>query len=274
MLKVKCVGHNFAHSTSSTLSKVPKHIVWDFDTSYMHSNDITFFIDNEIIDAHLKYPHLKKTYGWLLESRCLNYRAMDWVAQNLEICKKFFSKIFTFDKALLELDSIFHFLPAYGTYIDCFQSHHKTKLVSMVTSNKNFAPLHGYRNQFALLNKDKLDLYGRGYNEIDKKEKGLNDYMFSVAIENDLYNYYYTEKLIDCFATKTIPIYLGSPIITPFKEEGVIRLTTNFDFSLLSEEVYKTYLPHVEENFEIAKSFDCLDDYLFEKYFDFESIML
>ena len=34
---------------------------------------------------------------------------------------------------------------------------------------------------------DKLDFYGRGFNEISCKEDGLRDYMFSVGIENTRY---------------------------------------------------------------------------------------
>ena len=34
--------------------------------------------------------------------------------------------------------------------------------------------------------------------------------MFSVCIENDVYDTYFTEKILDCFATGTIPIYKGT----------------------------------------------------------------
>lgn len=37
----------------------------------------------------------------------------------------------------------------------------------------------------------------------------LFDYQYSFAIENSRENNYFTEKLIDCFYTKTIPIYWG-----------------------------------------------------------------
>ena len=58
---------------------------------------------------------------------------------------------------------------------------------------------------------DQVDLYGRGFNEIVDKEEGLCDYRFSVAIENGQYKTYFTEKILDCFATGTIPVYLGAP---------------------------------------------------------------
>jgi len=265
--KIKCIGNNFSHSTSSTLNKIPEFIEWDFNNTNFIAGEKAFFIDQSIINAPFIFLNTGiKAYGWLLESRCLNNNVSQWIIDNMDICKIFFESIFTCDKKLLDLNSIFKFLPAYGTYIDAFDDTPKNKMVSMITSNKNFAPLHASRNNFARENSKHFDLYGRGYKEINKKEEALNDYMFSVAIENDFYNYYYTEKLIDCFATKTIPIYLGSPDIAPFKEQGVIRLTSDFDFSLLNEELYNLYMPHIEENFEISKQLDCLDDYLYVNY--------
>ena len=50
---------------------------------------------------------------------------------------------------------------------------------------------------------------GRGDMELKEKEDGLCDYMFSVAIENS--NQYFSEKLLDCFLTGTIPIYYATP---------------------------------------------------------------
>jgi hypothetical protein len=262
--KIKCIGNNFVHSTSSTLNKVPKFIEWDFNNTNFIAGEKVFFVDQSIIDAPFNFLKSEiEAYGWLLESRCLNVNVSQWILDNIDICKIFFKSIFTCDKRLLDLDSIFKFLPAYGTYIDEFIDKPKTKLVSMVTSNKNFAPLHPFRNNFAHKNSKYFDLFGRGYHEINKKEEALNDYMFSVAIENDFYNYYYTEKLIDCFATKTVPVYLGSSDIAPFNEKGVIRLTSNFDFSFLNKDLYTLYLPHIEENFELSKQLDCLEDYLF-----------
>jgi hypothetical protein len=56
-----------------------------------------------------------------------------------------------------------------------------------------------------MANKDRIDVYGRGISEIPNKEVGLKDYMFSFAVENDTYDTYFTEKILDCFATGTIP---------------------------------------------------------------------
>jgi hypothetical protein len=72
------------------------------------------------------------------------------------------------------------------------------------------------RHQSVLKFKDKMDLYGRGYNPVEYKLKCLKDYAFSLTIENTKKDYYFTEKLIDCFMTGTVPIYWGCPSIQKF----------------------------------------------------------
>ena len=108
-------------------------------------------------------------------------------------------------------------------------------------------------------------MYGRGFNEIEFKEQGLEDYMFSVAIENGSYETYFTEKILDCFATGTVPIYLGAPDIgNYFNPEGIIKLEDGFEFS---ESIYYDKINAIKENCEIAKKFELAEDYIYERYF-------
>ena len=111
---------------------------------------------------------------------------------------------------------------------------------------------------------DQLDLYGRGFNEIINKEEGLCDYMFSVAIENGQYETYFTEKLLDCFATGTIPVYLGAPDIEKhFNADGIINLSDEFD---VSEDIYNDKLDAIQDNLERAKKMEVLEDFIYENY--------
>ena len=84
--------------------------------------------------------------------------------------------------------------------------------------------------------------------------------MFCVVIENCKVDYFFTEKLIDCFLTGTIPIYWGCPSIGKFFNiNGIITFDTKeecFDIiDTLSEEKYLNMLSHVKENFEEAKKY-------------------
>jgi hypothetical protein len=52
--------------------------------------------------------------------------------------------------------------------------------------------------------------------------------MFSVCIENSSERNYFTEKLIDCFAQKVIPIYWGAPNVSEFFDpDGIIFCKTH-----------------------------------------------
>ena len=91
----------------------------------------------------------------------------------------------------------------------------KTKLISLVTSNKRYFKGHEQRLRFAGELKrafgESLDLYGRGINEVDNKWDALAPYRYSVAIENFQGNDYITEKLSDCFLAGCFPFYFGAP---------------------------------------------------------------
>ena len=94
----------------------------------------------------------------------------------------------------------------------------------------------------------------------NQKILGLKDYMFSIVIENCKEDYYFTEKLVDCFLTGTIPIYYGCPSIHKFfNGNGILSFTTVDEciqiLNTLSDKIYNKLLPYVKENFEIAKRY-------------------
>ena len=110
----------------------------------------------------------------------------------------------------------------------------KTKLLSMISSNKNWTDGHNLRVNMMRYLMDKADVFGNQVRPIATKEDGLRDYMFSVAIENSSYETYFTEKIIDCFATGTIPIYWGAPDIGDhFNSDGIISLEDIEDIDII-----------------------------------------
>jgi hypothetical protein len=113
---------------------------------------------------------------------------------------------------------------------------------------------------------DQVDLYGRGFNEIEEKEEALCDYMFSVVIENGVYETYFTEKILDCFATGTIPVYLGTPDIGDyFNLDGIINLTEEFE---VSEEIYYSKMDAILDNLERVKKIEVLEDFIYKTYLE------
>lgn len=81
------------------------------------------------------------------------------------------------------------------------------------------------------------------------------------------YETYFTEKIIDCFACGTIPIYLGSPDIGDyFNPDGIISLNANFDIKNINEEIYNIKKEAIQENFLKSLEYNVLEDWIYKKY--------
>lgn len=81
--------------------------------------------------------------------------------------------------------------------------------------------------------------------------------MFHIAVENTKHNNYFTEKIIDAFLTKTIPIYWGCPNLGEyFNMEGVITFNIVEELidivNNLTPEFYESKKEVMEENFNKA----------------------
>lgn len=89
----------------------------------------------------------------------------------------------------------------------------KEKLISVITSRKAFTQGHVDRLRFIekLQNKygDKVDIYGHGFCDFNDKWDVLAQYKYHIAIENSCTDYYWTEKIADCFLAETFPLYHG-----------------------------------------------------------------
>lgn len=139
----------------------------------------------------------------------------------------------------------------------------KSKLCSIILSKKQWNV--GHRHRHHIYNSTKglgvYDSYGCGAgNRIEYKITGLQDYMFSIAMENCEENDYFSEKIIDCFLTGTIPIYYGTHNIGNFfNPQGILRFKGLDDikkiFSYLNEDFYNSKLDAVKENFILAQNY-------------------
>jgi hypothetical protein len=86
---------------------------------------------------------------------------------------------------------------------------------------------------------------------------------FSIITENNQQENYFTEKIIDCFLCKTVPIYWGCPNIGSFFSlDGIIILTGNTETEILdnlvkilrgcTEQTYNSMLAAIEYNYTEA----------------------
>ena len=89
----------------------------------------------------------------------------------------------------------------------------KTKEICIIASDATW--LQGHKERFAFVNKlighfkDRIDIYGRGFNSFECKYEILKNYKYSVCIENSNLPDYFTEKINECYLADVFPIYFG-----------------------------------------------------------------
>jgi hypothetical protein len=259
-----------AFNDHSCLKYPPKNFKWVFN-SYPSDNSPVIYFDDAIF-RHMTDKYTGPKYGWLGESSEIISSLIMGVTSNKDVLKLRYKNIFTNDRRIIKIDPDFFLYnpPASNMpWIDKPNVYEKTKLCSYITSFKQYTS--GHIKRMELFEKFKNDsrfaehIYGRQYKFIPDKLDGLKDYMFSVVIENSTYPKYYTEKITDCFATGTIPIYYGDKSIgEDFNLNGIIFLDELESFDHLTPELYNYMLPLVEDNYKRVLSLKTADDFIYE----------
>ena len=239
-------------------------------------NGITVFTDKMLaavdqVDSPVKV-------AWLIEP----YDLIPYMYDQIKTIEDKFDFVFTYEETLLKHNpDIYKFHPCdcSGIEFHSHKLHEKTKLVSMIYSEKTWLFGHRLRHIIAKslipqMGYDKIDFFGRATeNPLELKSEGTNPYMFQIAIENAQRRFYFADKIYDCFVTGTVPIYWGAPNIGDFFDMRGI-LTFNHPNELkeiletLSPEKYESMLDGVKENFERVKKYIRPDDLLFENIVD------
>ena len=256
------VGCGFQHEICSSAGSIPEYIEWVKDGSATISIHIDYGING------IKINKTKKNYAWLSESKTINTNLYNWCVNNVNFLEENFEMVFTHDESLLPLSDIFKMVICNARpWVKDFGIHKKSKILSMVASSKVMCPAHIYRQEIINKFTGQMDHFGRGFKQIETKDDGIRDYYFSIAMENGDYPLMYTEKISDCFAMGTIPIYYGSNRINEiFDENGIIMLTDNFKVEDLSEELYHSKIEAVKHNLDISTNLQTVEDYIYNTY--------
>lgn len=273
-----------AHVPNSTNSR---YIYWDRYNSGLSTH---FYTHDEMFRT---YGKPKRKFGVLVESPAIVPQSYENVLNNKDYVERNFDAVFTYDARILSTIKNAVFAPLggdvwYGRNIEgimgegaeagfssdgtdkqllnpaeCYKR--KTKNISMVASAKKLCPMHLVRQKFAFKCKElpNVDTYGKfdggGYVPI---ELPFEEYRFTIAIENLVSPFYFTEKLLNCFAAQTIPIYIGATDAGKFfNPDGIIQMRVE-DFDRLEEilskctpEEYERRLPAVLDNYRRVQIF-------------------
>jgi hypothetical protein len=196
----------------------------------------------------------------------------DWVIQN----KNIFDIILTWDDKVLNNCKNAIFLPFGNTWVEIdqepipkkFQISHLCGKLLKTYGHSLRHELYNRENEIKIPTKF-FDVYGDRYNfkeAIKGKKEIFGDSMFGVVIENTSHRGYFTEKIMDCFLLKTIPIYWGCSNISDFfNKEGIIEFGNIDDFiyisNKLTEDYYNQHIESIEENYQIALKYKNEDEY-------------
>jgi hypothetical protein len=176
-----------------------------------------------------------------------------------------FDLVLTYDDRLLSLPNAVEFCPV-GSWISDNLKLEKRNQISYMMSSK----LNGtaYHMRYIIMRRfEKIKsigefdlLWHRSPPRVPSKDPFFANAKFNIACENQIMTNMFTEKLLDCFKTLTVPIYYGCTNIEKyFNPKGIIQFNTIEELETILEnltpDVYDEMLPYLHENFEAAKPY-------------------
>jgi hypothetical protein len=273
MVKVNLVDTNFVGEPSSCHKGINKYIEWDRGDALVSRT--VFFTDNCLQHALNCSDKVKRKVAWILEPRAIHPHVYDWIDTNYN----HFDYVLTFDKHLLDKGKNFLYYPHGRCWINDYAPTVKTKFCSIIASTKNFTEGHQLRHKVIqqLAAKHGIDVFGYGYKPIENKIAAQRDYYYTIVIENSIQDYYWTEKVVDAFATETIPLFWGSKSVDNkfyTRNGALIHWNTIEELDQIlnkKEELIESYNflkddGKLYQNKQTVESYRIPEDWIFENY--------
>ena len=269
-MRIRLRDKEFAHVHNFNGYDTSVHIQWDRNVADS-PNEITVFTDQMLHEAVGSKSRVK--IALTVEPPAIHPDPYNFL---LGGGFAVFDYVLTHQKSLLDAIPNGVMMPGSGSWCveNEWQIYPKSKNVSILASNKKMTDGHMLRHQVIEKYKSDIDfICGHGYNSVSNKIIALRDFRYTIVIENCKADYWFTEKIIDAFATGTIPIYWGCPSIGEFFDrDGIIgfdnmnNLGTILDY--IGEDHYNSKMVHIKKNFNIAKSkYKIIEDYIYQNLF-------
>lgn len=272
------IDTSFAHDQYAVAGVQSTYLKWNRDQTA--NNAPTFFTHEQMLTSSIERVPIEQRYGLLFESQSIIPRVY---AQVPGVMHKF-KTVFTHSSRLLAEFENANWIPGGGIWVGgsngggAIALGPKSKNTSMLSSNKFRTRLHRKRLRLALRLTDPqsgVDVFrpkflnGKGFQVFET----LNDYRYSIVMENFIDDSYFTEKVLNCFATGTIPVYLGARNIGDFFDSaGIVTFTNSRDLRTqvlprLGAKHYQLAQTAIKTNFELAQSYRSLEDSITTRYF-------
>jgi len=272
-MKYNLLDDTFSHHTSvnlpdnSVAGQMSEYVEWDRTLS--DKKKPTFYSHHRMLDV---CTPKNLSYGWLFESQSIQPK----IYGDIENMLGRFNLVFTHSSKLLNNYNNTRWIPGGGVWVGgtygkgTIGVKPKSKLCSAVSSNKSMCPLHNFRTEIVRglsTNPDVECFVGRWVPIYET----LDDFMFSIIVENFVDDLYFTEKILNCFATGTIPIYMGATKIgTKFNGDGILTFNTLDELDVLiktlSPELYNKKIDSVVDNFGRVMNYRTIEDYISINY--------
>ena len=262
------------HFSTAPYGTFPTRFLWD---RFNYGLDTHFYTGKSACET-MGTP--KRRYAWLLEPRIKQPRDYERFEKDKALAKEF-DFVLTYDEKLLDgLDNAFFFPGCAFSWVaesDADIWRRKTENVSILSSRKKMCPLHCLR--IALAQKCKREGLADAFGTFDGGKpvpmaETLIPYRYTIAVENQVSDYFYTERLISAFITMTVPIYIGARKIgQAFNTDGIIQISPDDGEHIESvlkqcgEQDYLSRLPALRENYRKALSYMNLHDLLYDCLF-------
>lgn len=226
------------------------------------------------IDGFQGYDPKRNTFKilWVKEAEAISHFKKHVIENHMA-----FDVILTFDEEILAKCSNAHFMEFGTGWVKDYSFTEKKFQISHLTGNKEMAPGHLIRKKIHYKQekiKNPKDFFISGYGGVENfannktlgpAKDALFESQFHICIENSQQKNYFTEKVVDCFSTKTIPIYWGCPNISDFFDVRGIYVANSFEEIMeicnsLNENSYSEKLEYVEKNFELCQKYITIID--------------
>lgn len=270
-MKINLFDNQFDHSIredggyTCSMGRLPTKLEWVKNN--MIWDGITVFTESAFDVNLINSVQSTLKIGWVLESKAISPYAYTRITE----IEHLFDYILTHDKTLLSRSNKYQKVLVGASRVkdEDWEIAQKSKLCSIIASHKRWNPGHNLRYdaiEMIQQNHFDVDLFGHKFTNFESKLDPLQPYYYSIAIQNISNENYFTEILTDCFALGTIPILWGLPNANEyFDVRGILQFSTITELKNILENVisidhYNSAMPHVINNFELAKQYKSTDD--------------
>lgn len=247
-----------------------------FKQKLEHLNHINFSLFVDDIPKH--QDDLSEINIMVLAEPNEYFGLHEWTITN----KDLFSVILTWNDKLLNTLPHSTYFPFGQTWFkpDQYEKEHEKKF-ELAHLCGTLLKSYGHQLRHEILDREKefkmpTNFYktiGDRHNEDDArigKETVFGNSMFGVVIENFSHRGYFSEKILDCFLMKTIPIYWGcSNIKDHFDESGLFKFENVDDLihltRYLTPEIYELKKEGIENNYQLALNYISYEQSIIDK---------